>query len=252
LAGIFVTKGMQVGVHLGGLQIFVDSSGKVHSGELKLTLSYDVFPKWISIALKDLELAKEIEGKRTTIWRDNDELKKGEILEMEFEYSMKCIMSSAIALDAFYGMIVEKYKIPSELKTAWRKNNTSRSSQISEVLRRAFNLDDLSAKKLKESLNQLFKYRDLAVHPTGKLQDAILHPDLNIGVEWRFAYFRYENAKKLLYFVIDLVCFLISLCKIGNAEVSKYCETLHETMKKSIDSWNALSPDLPIKYIERD
>jgi hypothetical protein len=48
---------------------------------------------------------------------------------------------------------------------------------------------------LLENLKKIYRLRDLAVHPSGKVQEALLHPELGVGVEWRFVYFRADISE---------------------------------------------------------
>jgi hypothetical protein len=61
---------------------------------------------------------------------------------------------------------------------------TARYSQVAEVIRRAFNLKRNGVRLLLENLKKIYRLRDLAVHPSGKVQEALLHPELGVGVEW--------------------------------------------------------------------
>jgi hypothetical protein len=106
---------------------------------------------------------------------------KARTLEREFESSMRAIMAAAIALDAFYAVLQPHVGPEPKLLEKWRKKRTARYSQVTEVVRRAFNLKRNGTKTLRKNLKQIYRLRDLAVHPPGNIQAAILHPELNIG-----------------------------------------------------------------------
>jgi hypothetical protein len=42
------------------------------------------------------------------------------------------------------------------------------------------------------------KLRDRAVHPAGRFSASLLHPELQVNVEWRFLQFRYQNAAAIV------------------------------------------------------
>ena len=63
------------------------------------------------------------------------------------------------------------------------------------MIRRAFNLKRNGVRLLLENLKKIYRLRDLAVHPSGKVQEALLHPELGVGVEWRFVYFRADISE---------------------------------------------------------
>ena len=69
---------------------------------------------------------------------------------------------------------------------------------MTEVLRRGFHLKPKGTKALRDNLKEIYRFRDMAVHPSGRIQAAMLHPDLDVGVEWRFVYFRAANARALV------------------------------------------------------
>ena len=85
--------------------------------------------------------------------------------------------------------------LPPSLVEQSRTKRTSRYSQVTEVLRRAFHLKPKGTAALRQNLKEIYSLRDLAVHPSGKIEAPILHPELDAGVEWRFAYFRAHNAE---------------------------------------------------------
>lgn len=225
MAGVFVSRGMTVAIPAGGLVLSLDKSGKP-TGSLTLHLHFDVCPTWFELALRHLEDAKNRQCARIAAWNTSDEDSKAATLEREFEASMQSIMASAIAVDAFYAVIQTKVKIPSTIITQWRKKRTPRYAQISEVLRNAFTLKPKGTAILRKDLKEIYRFRDLAVHPSGKIDAPLFHPEIQVGVEWRFAYFRYANALLIVREALHMLCELITSGKPKNGEVRKYCEAL--------------------------
>ncbi|HJU05535.1 MAG TPA: hypothetical protein VJ692_10330 [Nitrospiraceae bacterium] len=145
-------------------------------------------------------------------------------------------MSSAIAIDAFYAVIQTKITIPQALITKWREKRTPRYAQVAEVLRIAFSLKLKGFSALRRNLREIYRLRDLAIHPSGKIDAPILHPELQVGVEWRFAYFRFQNALLVVRETLHMLCELITSGKPNNGEVRKYAEVLRlriEPLKES-------------------
>ena len=225
MAGVFISRGMTVAIPDGGLVISFGKEGKP-TGSVTLHVHFDVCPTWLELALRHLEDAKEKQSARMVAWKTTDENSKAMTLEREFEASMQAIMSSAIAIDAFYAVIHTKAKVPQTLITKWREKRTPRYAQISEVLRIAFTLKPKGFLVLRKNLQEIFKLRDLAIHPSGKIDLPILHPELQVGVEWRFAYFRYENALLVVRETVRMLCELVTSGKPKNGEVQKYAEVL--------------------------
>lgn len=236
MAGVFISRGMTVAIPAGGLVLSFDKSGKP-TGSLTLHLHFDVCPTWFELALGHLEDAKNRQSARIAAWNTSDEDSKAATLEREFEASMQSIMASAIAVDAFYAVIQAKVKIPSTLITKWRKKRTPRYAQIAEVLRIAFTLKPKGSAILRKNLKEIYRFRDLAVHPSGKIDAPLLHPELQVGVERRFTCFRYENALLIVRETLRMLCELVTSGKPKNGEVRKYCEALRlriEPLQKSV------------------
>jgi len=103
---------------------------------------------------------------------------------------MQAVVSAAIALDAFYSVIKTHILLPPNLIARWRTKRTPRYSQVTEVLRRAFHLRAKPTATLRQNLKFIYHLRNLAVHPSGKLESPLLHPHIEVGVECRIAYFR--------------------------------------------------------------
>ena len=64
------------------------------------------------------------------------------------------------------------------------------------------------SKEMKSSITQIIKFRDMAVHPSLELKNAVLRPDISVGVDWRFSAFRFENARNCLDSTLKIFIFL--------------------------------------------
>jgi hypothetical protein len=90
----------------------------------------------------------------------------------------------------------------------------------------AFGLKSKGTAALGQNLKEIYHLRDLAVHPSGGLEAAILHPELNVGVEWRFAYFRYANAETLVRTAERMLAELVTTGRPKNQAVQQYANAL--------------------------
>ena len=225
MSGVFISKGMNVGVPVGGLQISINPSGGIGSS-LRLQLHFDVVPSWTAVALKHLADAHDDKLAREQAWSGDVEDDKGRTLEREFQSSMQAIMASAIALDAFYAVLQNKVKIDQTQRDKWRKNRTARYAQITEVIRMAFQLKPKRSAALRNALKEIYRLRDLAVHPSAALKDPILHPELGVGVEWRFYYFRFDKALLVVRGAIETIHELVTRGTPTNDAITKYAATL--------------------------
>ena len=65
------------------------------------------------------------------------------------------------------------------------------------MLRRAFSLIPRDCVNLRKDLKEILSL-GLAVHPLGNVAAPVLHPELQVGVEWRFELFRADNAEAIV------------------------------------------------------
>ncbi len=221
--GIFISKGMRLQIPAGGLVIPLDGS---IPPSVTVRVHFDVCPTWLEIAARHADEAKERKAARVAAWNSTDEEAKGATLEREFEASMQAVMAAAIAIDSFYANMRDAVGVSVEDISKWRVNNTARYKQIAEVLRRAFTLNNRSAVNLRKTIREVFRFRDLAVHPSGDVSAPVLHQELGAGVEWRFAYFSGGNADLLVTMTHQIIQELVVNGKPANDAVSQYADSL--------------------------
>lgn len=220
MTGVFIQRGMNVGIPAGGFTISVGDDGKV-SSSLTLHVHYDVCPTWIDISHGHLAAARDARSARVAAWGGDDEEAKSATLEKEFQASMQAIVAAAIAIDAFYSMVQPYTGLRPSTLAKWRGRGTARYSQVTEVIRRAFNLKKNGTLILRNNLKEIYRYRDMAVHPSNKLQEAIYHPELKVCVEWRFAYYSASNAELVVNAVGGMLWELCNNGKPADTNISK-------------------------------
>jgi hypothetical protein len=225
MTGIFISKGITPVIKAGDLIISMNEEGK---SELNATLSlhYDTCPVWLKLSVGHLIQAKKWSHKRKEAFEGTDDNLKSEALEREFEHSMQSIISIGIAYDSFYATIKPKIKLDKDLTERWKHNRTSRHIQISETIRLGFKIGNAGTKILKQAISQIVKFRDLAIHPSGNIEQPVLHPELNIGVEWRFACFTYLNANMIVNEGLKRLRELLNIKGYNNNELETYCSGL--------------------------
>jgi hypothetical protein len=215
MPGIFVTKGMTVGF-LSGTDLL--------SGNVPLYAHYDVCPVWLKISLERLYEARERRDERVIAWKTDDVGRKSASLEREFEASMQAVVSAAIAIDAFYSVVKDR-----AANNAMR-GRSSRPAQVSEALKDAFRLKQKGFDILRDNVEKIYKLRDLAVHPKGSIGDTVEHPELGVGVEWRFACYSYERAFSVVRFTMGILHDLSCNGKPKTKQLSSYMEALKPQM----------------------
>lgn len=235
--GIFITRGLQVGIPVGGFSISVGPGGAITS-QLSLQVALDTCPYWLEIAVA---LAFESERRyETTLaaWRGVDEQFLAKALEEEFTTCMQGLIACAIALDAFYAAIKPHIDIPEPVVQAWRDNRTARYRQIVEVLRRAFRIGRRSCTAIRQLVKEVYQLRDRAVHPPMEFSQPILHPQLQLGMEWRFVVFRFENARNATAGVLSVIYQLTDKAR-DIPEVVERCRVIRERLTPLVAAWEA-------------
>jgi len=194
MASIRVKRGMTLGIPVDGLVIST-ADGGLPSMTVTLHTKFDVCPTWVQLALRHLREAKTAEAARRVAWASADEAGTESALDAEFEAAMQAIVSAAIALDAFYASVTTGLASNTTKSTErkspddrWRKR-AARYAQIAETLRVAFGLNKEGFADLRQKLKQIYRCRDLAVHPSPEPRPAEYHPDFDAQIEWRFVLF---------------------------------------------------------------
>jgi hypothetical protein len=166
----------------------------------------DTWQYWLRIATDQVDPALKAHARLLEAHALTDDAAKGTALEDEFSTSMIALSAVAFALDAFYSAVKARAPIDPALEAAWEKNHTARPKRIVETLRRRFKIKDQSVRKLSTTMGQVFQFRNWAVHPPAKFEQALHHPDLNVGVEWRFIVFRADNCVNATRFALGVWC----------------------------------------------
>lgn len=224
MTGIYITKGMTVS--LPNFSIRINEDGSIEADPITLHVRFDVCPTWIQIAKRHLAASLVARTARQVAWETTDENAKAQALEVEFEASMQAIMAAAIAWDAVYAVLQQLVKIPDILVEKWRTGRTARYIQVAEVVRCAFSLKPKGVAALRTNIKEIYRYRDLAVHPSGKIEAPLIHPELNLGMEWRFVYFRAANAELAVHAATTMLWELAHNGKSKDAKISEYQKNL--------------------------
>jgi hypothetical protein len=200
--------------------------------DLTAHVHFDVCPTWLEFAIRHLSDAQVAQVARITAWKGADENSKAAALEWEFEASMQSIMASSIALDAFCAAVQTKVLPPQSATDQRREKRIPRHAEISEVLRIAFSLTAKEVSNLRQNLGEIFRFRDLAIDSSSRSGAPILHPELRVGGEWRFAYFRCENARLIVTATLRLIRELVTSDKPKDAHVQKYIDVLRSRFER--------------------
>jgi len=227
MSGVLIFEGMKVGFLPGDLKIDMSGTG---SSSAILSTAYNVVPIWLKIGHDSLKLAKSASSQIADQWAADPENQK-KMLIAELAPSMQVFVSCGIALDALYDTLRQHANISREDIEQWKANKTSREKQISEVIRRTHNVKAKDLTEFKKCIKWIIKFRDLAVHPSSELKNSCGRPDISVGVDWKFATYRFENAKACLNNVIGILGYLWdnpSKNETTNEEISNIIKALNE------------------------
>jgi hypothetical protein len=230
MPGIFISRGMSITIPSFSIRIRED--GQIDGDPITLHVRFDVCPTWIQVAKRHLDVALRAKDQRNEVWTGKDENAKAKALEAEFESSMQAIMAAAIAWDAVYAILREHVTVPPAMSEKWRNGRTARYTQVAEVIRRAFSLKPKGSALLRKNLKALYSYRDMAVHPSGKIAAPLLHPELDVGMEWRFVYFRARNAEMAVLGAAAMLWDLATNGRSKDAKVTEYQKTLRTRLEE--------------------
>lgn len=191
---------------------------------VRFEVALDVWEHWLEIAEKHLQVAEAAREALITALTQQNEGAKGEALGAELQAGMVTISASAFSIDSFYASVKARLPAVPDLEASWRRNGTSRPARIAETLKRGFQVPPNAFVQVREGLEQLFKFRGWAVHAPAEFKEAVLHPVLDAGVEWRFIAFGVENCREVARFAKELISQLVERPKSEHSDLGRWCE----------------------------
>jgi hypothetical protein len=235
-SGVFLVKGDTVSVQT--FSISVTEQGEVKADPVILHVGIDMTGYWLDIAYKHLIDTESAHKKLMLAKEDKNDEKIAFYLKKESISGMQSIMASGIALDAYYASIKDHVKVQQSTIDSWRNKGTARYKQIAEVLRMGFRLKNPSSNSLRDILKQNFKIRDKAVHPSPGTAAPLLHVELNKVTDWRYATFRFYNAKAIYGLSLSVIFKTTSSTDSKVADSLKvFCGTLLPRIKPMQRKW---------------
>lgn len=234
--GIFIVKGDIVGVD--EFTISVDENGKIKAGPVALKSGIDMTPYWLNIAFEHLKSSEGFHKKLMLAKENKNDNEIGTYLKKESSSGMQAIVSAGIAIDAYYASIKDCVSVPDKLIETWRDKRTARHKQISEVLRLAFPMSNSTFKEVRQILKQNITWRDKAVHPISGTTSPTVHVELNKATDWRYATFRFYNAKTIYELTLSLVYkTATNPPKDKHKKLQVYCDGLLPKLKPWVNKW---------------
>ena len=210
---------------------------------------YDACSKWLELAIRYVSDAQVAKLARVAAYEGAEDGAKIAELEWEFEASLQAIVACATAVEALAAMLRTRLDLPRSLAERRRDAETPDELQMAEVFQRALSLPPDAQTALRHNLGEILRFRDLAVGRTPKTDHPVLHPELQTGVDWRFAYFRSENALTIVRATLRLIWELTAFSKPGDADLQKYVDAVRSRIEAipgshPLRTWRA-SPAAP-------
>lgn len=240
--GVSIYREMTAGMSAGGLAMSLGEAAEPAT-DLTSHVHFDVCPTWLELAIRHLSDAQVAQAARVEAWKGADENAKAGALQWEFEASMQAIVAASLAIDALCAAVRPRVELPQLLAEKWRQKRTPRYIQAAEILRRALSLRPRAASALRQNLGEIARFRNLAIDPSGTTDAPVLHPELSVAVEWRFAYFRCANALLIVKVTLRLILGLLAGGKPQDAEVQAWVNALWSRLEPLQNS-NAFGPQV--------
>ena len=217
IGGIQITQGVIFRIPVGGLQIEFDADG-LKGGEVRaVELRLDTCVHWLEIAMEQLGVAK-VAHEALIENRAEGAAVDSSFLDREFRACMQAAVAAATFFEALYAASVQRTRdaSPPKVLNLWGRllefvrslritrrgtrseRRPTRHKQVAEQLKNSFGLRRQGIANLKNVLRDIYKYRDEAVHPSNVFSPPYVHPELNVGVERRFAMFGYAHVQLLV------------------------------------------------------
>lgn len=239
MPGVRLTAGADLRLPAGALRITVGRDGKVSADPLVPQLRTDMWPHWLFEAVGAAQSARDsaAEVARLAALVDRDEESLDLALGSELRGSMRAITASAFAVDAFYASV--KSRSPAHpSQDAWRANRTPRYAQVFETLRYHLKLKPPGANEIRDSVKELFRFRDWAVHPGSRFREPVFRPDIDSGVDWHFAVFRGDNGVAAVAKTASMMNALVATLPRGTEELRQSYPAARRAMTAVLESYD--------------
>lgn len=193
----------------------VDDQGEPHFDTGPVEVRIDIWPTWLTIAQEHRDLARTARVANPG-HPDAGAQAFGDAINAEYRASLVSMCAAAFALEGFANSV--HHHLPST-----KLPGRSADARIHQTLCRAFKLTNLQSKETRSGLQQIFRFRDRAVHPPATFVEAAGHPHFRVGMEPSYVIFRLENADTTCTFVHQVIWGSLRHPR-GTPEFRAWCE----------------------------
>jgi len=183
MPGILVHDGCDL--QISNFQINLNNPGEVPPPTVRTRM--DMWPYWLGEAVDAAVAAADM---IPLITATETELTG----RRELRVAVRAMTSAAFAVDGFYASVKSRAGEHPQ-QPAWRQNRTARYAQVAETLRYHLKVRTSdSTRLLRERVEEVFRFRDWAVHPSSEFKELVYRPDIDVSVDWHFVAFSATNA----------------------------------------------------------
>ena len=247
MPGIYMTRGSSLKIP--SFSIDLDN---IENTSITAEIGLDVYPLWLRSAITQARQAQAAASELDCIWDGTGDDAQSDLLEQEICASMSALVSSAAALDAFYGSIIDR--CPSNFPGVKRRPR-ARERIILSTFQQRFALNDKMIRELKQPLKDIFRFRHTALHAHGRPEPAVEHPRLNVGMSQKHVVFRAENAASATAFAITVISYLSTRPHERYPALCEHCRFAREWLTPLVTDWemdhSSLGLTLPLTMRER-
>ena len=193
--GVLFARWASLRTPVGGIVVRAQPDGTMQADPVIVEVTLDTWPHWLEIAIVHMKVAGEAHKALVEAHESDDADTRNRALNDKFQASMQANCASAFAVDALYGSLNDVSPISEATKDGWANNRTPRAGRILDAVHCVAKLSNAQAKSLRKALKTMFEFRNWAVHPPRDFRRPLLHPILEVGVDWRFMVYREENAR---------------------------------------------------------
>jgi hypothetical protein len=245
MRGVRFMAGSDLQLPAGSIKITLDENGVPQMAPVTPHFRTDMWPYWLLESVEAGKLAIASAGHLAEAGNADplDDAALDLALSAELRSTMRAITAAAFAVDAFYSSVKARAGEHPSAKV-WREKRTARHTQVFETIRYHLKGKDPGAAEMRSRIVQLFRLRDWAVHPGSRFREAVLRPDIDVGVDWHFSTFRAENAATAVAMTTSMLDVMVALLLRGNDELQNNHPGSRRAMNLVLDAYEAT--DLPV------
>ena len=202
-------------LRLTGMTLRIDDGGQPQLDLGLVEVRNDMWPTWLGVARQQRDLARSARDANPGQGTGDDEA-FGDALKAEYRAALISMCAAAFTLEAFANSV--HHHVPAS-KTPGR----SADARIHQTLCRAFKLTNDQSRKIRATMQQVFRFRDRAVHPPAGFVQPTAHPVYRVGLEPSYAIFRVENAETACAFVHQVLWVCLRNPRRPSEDFGKWC-----------------------------